>query len=163
MVRASSSRPRVVVRKYGNRRLYRTDESRYVTLEEIAQLVHQGTDFVVQDAKSGLDLTGVVLAQVILEEEKKGDGGVVPVPLLRELIRMGNGHLASFAQEHLPRLIHIHQEAVEATGDTLDMAVSGDVPPGEAALIVQLSSVRAQLNHILDALEVETVDVAKSA
>ncbi|MCB9729324.1 MAG: polyhydroxyalkanoate synthesis repressor PhaR [Deltaproteobacteria bacterium] len=145
----------VIVRKYGNRRLYRTDESRYVTLEELAELVRDDVPFEVHDAKSGDDLTGVVLAQVILEQEKAGEGGSLPVALLRQLIRMRDERLTDFIVNHLQRLTDIYMEAAEATSDTLDMAVHGAVHSGETAVIVQLASVRDQLSHILDQLELD--------
>lgn len=145
----------VIVRKYGNRRLYRTDESRYVTLEELADLVRDDVPFLVHDAKSGEDLTGVVLAQVILEQEKGGGGAALPVGLLRQLIRMRDERLTDFIVNHLQRLIEIYLEAADATTDTLDMAVQGSVASGEAAIIVQLAGVRDQLNQILDQLELD--------
>ncbi len=145
----------VIVRKYGNRRLYRTDESRYVTLEELAELVRDDVPFLVHDAKTGEDLTGVVLAQVILEQEKGGGGVPLPVDLLRQLIRMRDERLTDFIVNHLQRLIEIYLEAADATTDTLDMAVQGSVASGEAAIIVQLAGVRDQLNQILDQLELD--------
>jgi polyhydroxyalkanoate synthesis repressor PhaR len=75
----------VVVRKYENRRLYDTSSSRYVNLPEIAQLVRDGTEVQVVDAKSGEDITRVVLTQIIHEDarQKKGE---LPLPFLRELV-----------------------------------------------------------------------------
>ncbi|MGM0577002.1 MAG: polyhydroxyalkanoate synthesis regulator DNA-binding domain-containing protein [Myxococcota bacterium] len=145
----------VVVRKYGNRRLYRTDESRYVTLDELAKLVRDDVIFTVHDAKSGDDLTAVVLAQVILEEEKRSAGGALPVPLLRQLIRTRDERLSDFIIHHLPRLADIYLEATEATAESLDMAVAGGVHAGEAAVIAQLAAVKEQLTQLLDALELE--------
>ena len=75
----------VVVRKYENRRLYDTSSSRYVNLPEIAQMVREGTEVQVVDAKSGEDITRVILTQIIHEDarHKKGE---LPLPFLRELI-----------------------------------------------------------------------------
>ena len=75
----------VVVRKYENRRLYDTSSSRYVNLPEIAQLVREGAEVQVVDAKSGEDITRVILTQIIHEDarQKKGE---LPLPFLRELI-----------------------------------------------------------------------------
>lgn len=142
----------VVVRKYGNRRLYRTDISRYVTLEELADMVRDEVDFVVQDAKSGTDITGMVLAQTVLEGEKRGLG--LPVDLLRHIIRMrGDGQLAHFITDELPRLTELYLETQVAVSETLDAAVTDPMDPSEAALIAQLAAVREQLDHILDAVE----------
>jgi polyhydroxyalkanoate synthesis repressor PhaR len=84
----------MVVKKYGNRRLYDTEESRYVTLEEVAVRIDRGDDVHVVDAKTGHDLTQVTLAQIILES--RGAARLLPVPLLRQLIRMGDDALAEF-------------------------------------------------------------------
>ena len=75
----------VVVRKYENRRLYDTSSSRYVNLPEIAQMVREGTEVQVVDAKTGDDITRVILTQIIHEDarQKKGE---LPLPFLRELI-----------------------------------------------------------------------------
>lgn len=75
----------IVVRKYENRRLYDTSSSRYVNLPEIAQLVREGAEVQVVDAKSGEDITRVILTQIIHEDarQKKGE---LPLPFLRELI-----------------------------------------------------------------------------
>src|SRR5690348_216001 len=64
--------PPVVVKKYANRRLYNTESSSYITLDNLAEMVRQGRDFVVYDAKTGEDITRGVLTQIIVEEEGKG-------------------------------------------------------------------------------------------
>ncbi|MDC0748592.1 polyhydroxyalkanoate synthesis regulator DNA-binding domain-containing protein [Polyangium mundeleinium] len=84
----------MVVKKYGNRRLYDTEASRYVTLEEVEARVRRGDDVEVVDAKTGRDLTQATLAQIILES--RGAARLLPVPLLRQLIRMGDDALAEF-------------------------------------------------------------------
>ncbi len=61
----------VVVKKYANRRLYNTESSSYITLDNLAEMVRQGRDFVVYDAKTGEDITRGVLTQIIVEEEGK--------------------------------------------------------------------------------------------
>jgi len=75
----------VVIKKYGNRRLYDTSGSRYVNLEDIAALVRNGKDVQVLDAKTGEDLTRVILTQIILEESK-GDSAGLPLEMLRQLV-----------------------------------------------------------------------------
>jgi polyhydroxyalkanoate synthesis repressor PhaR len=77
-----------VIKKYANRRLYNTATSTYVTLEDLAQMVRAGTDFIVYDAKTGDDITRSVLTQIIFEEENKGGAQtMLPVNFLRQLIR----------------------------------------------------------------------------
>jgi len=75
----------VVVKKYANRRLYNTESSTYITLDSLAEMVREGRDFVVYDAKSGEDITRSVLTQIIVEEEGKGSA-MLPTGFLRQLI-----------------------------------------------------------------------------
>lgn len=75
----------VVIKKYANRRLYNTATSSYVTLEALCQMVKEGTDFTVYDAKTGDDITRSVLTQIIVEEEAKGTN-LLPIGFLRQLI-----------------------------------------------------------------------------
>lgn len=81
------SRNATVIKKYANRRLYNTATSTYVTLEDLARMVKEGSDFIVYDAKSGEDITRSVLTQIIFEEENKGDNNLLPINFLRQLIR----------------------------------------------------------------------------
>ncbi|GAB0112747.1 polyhydroxyalkanoate synthesis repressor PhaR [Acidisoma sp. C75] len=80
-----SGKPPVVVKKYANRRLYNTESSSYITLDNLATMVREGRDFVVYDAKSGEDITRGVLTQIIVEEESKGSA-LLPTAFLRQLI-----------------------------------------------------------------------------
>jgi len=84
-VDAAQQVPPVVIRKYANRRLYDTSSRKYVNLEEIAALVRHGTDVQVVDAKTGEDLTRVVLTQIIVEDAKAQPTGL-PVDILKQLI-----------------------------------------------------------------------------
>jgi polyhydroxyalkanoate synthesis repressor PhaR len=84
----SEKKEAVVVKKYANRRLYNTETSTYVTLEDLATMVRSDRDFVVYDAKTGDDLTHSVLTQIIVEQENRvGGQTLLPVPFLRQLIR----------------------------------------------------------------------------
>ena len=76
----------VVVKKYANRRLYNTATSSYVTLDDLAEMIKAGGDFVVYDAKTGEDLTRSVLTQIIVEQEQKGGQNLLPTSFLRQLI-----------------------------------------------------------------------------
>jgi polyhydroxyalkanoate synthesis repressor PhaR len=78
----------VVVKKYANRRLYNTETSTYVTLDDLAVMVKGERDFVVFDAKTGDDLTHSVLTQIIVDQESRmGTQTLLPIPFLRQLIR----------------------------------------------------------------------------
>ncbi len=82
-----------LIKRYGNRKLYDTLESRYITLEEIARLVRSGNDVKVIDNESGNDLTAITFAQIILEEEKRRSS-LLSLGLLRELVQHGEDTLA---------------------------------------------------------------------
>jgi len=97
-----NGKPPVVVKKYANRRLYNTESSSYVTLEDLAQMVRQRRDFVVYDAKSGDDITRSVLTQIIVEEESKGSH-LLPESFLRQLI----GFYGDSLQGVLPRYLEV--------------------------------------------------------
>jgi polyhydroxyalkanoate synthesis repressor PhaR len=85
---AADKKEPVVIKKYANRRLYNTDTSTYVTLDDLAAMVKSGRDFVVFDAKTGDDLTHSVLTQIIVEQESRmGTQTLLPIPFLRQLIR----------------------------------------------------------------------------
>ncbi len=90
----------VIIKKYANRRLYNTSKSCYVTLEHLAEMVREGEDFVVNDAKSGEDITRSVLAQIIFEEEAKGHN-MLPTNFLRQLIGLYGDSLQSFVPSYL--------------------------------------------------------------
>jgi polyhydroxyalkanoate synthesis repressor PhaR len=78
----------VVIKKYANRRLYNTETSAYVTLDDLAAMVRIERDFVVFDAKTGEDLTRAVLTQIIVDQESRpGSNAMLPIPFLRQLIR----------------------------------------------------------------------------
>ncbi len=82
-----SEKPPITIKKYANRRLYNTDTSTYVTLEDLAVMVKRGDDFLVFDAKTGDDITRSVLAQIIFEQEGKNGQSLLPTTFLRQLIR----------------------------------------------------------------------------
>ena len=93
--------PPVVVKKYANRRLYNTESSSYITLDNLADMVRQGRDFVVYDAKTGEDITRGVLTQIIVEEEGKTGRSLLPTAFLRQLI----GFYGDQMQSLVPRFL----------------------------------------------------------
>lgn len=84
---SDKKRDQVTIKKYANRRLYNTETSAYVTLEDLAEMVRSERDFVVFDAKTGEDLTHAVLTQIIVDEEGKDGQSLLPIGFLRQLIR----------------------------------------------------------------------------
>jgi polyhydroxyalkanoate synthesis repressor PhaR len=99
-----------IIKRYTNRKLYDTVESRYVTLDEIAEMIKQGAEVKIVDNRTKDDLTSVTLAQIIFEEEKKKNQ--MPLSVLREIIRRPGDALSGFIQKEVsPRVASIREEA----------------------------------------------------
>jgi polyhydroxyalkanoate synthesis repressor PhaR len=90
----------VIIKKYANRRLYNTDTSTYVTLEDLAEMVRGERDFVVYDAKTGEDLTHAVLTQIIVDQESRGTN-LLPIGFLRQLIRFYGDSMQKLVPSYL--------------------------------------------------------------
>ncbi len=91
-----------IIKRYANRKLYDTERSSYVTLEDIAVMIKAGEEVQVVDNKSGEDLTSVTLAQIIFEAEKKKTA--MPLNLLRTLIRDGGDAIGDFARGQVEKV-----------------------------------------------------------
>jgi polyhydroxyalkanoate synthesis repressor PhaR len=98
----------IVVKKYSNRRLYDTEDSRYITLDELAEKIRRGTDVQVVDAKTGSDLTQATLTQLILEGPA---ARLLPVSLLHQLIRMQDDALAEFFSKYVTAALELYLAA----------------------------------------------------
>lgn len=90
----------IIIKKYANRRLYNTDTSSYITLDDLAGMVRENIDFQVIDAKSGDDITHTILTQIIVEEESHGTQ-LLPVSFLRDLISMYGNSMQSMMPSYL--------------------------------------------------------------
>ena len=106
------SEPRVI-KKYENRRLYDTEESRYVNLEEVAGLIRGGAKIQVVDAKSGEDLTRHVLTQIIVEGSRSDDGGL-PLDFLRDLIKSQDEAQKDFLRWYLGTAAEAYKRVQES-------------------------------------------------
>jgi len=95
---------KLVYRKYGNRRLYDTEQSCYATLDDIAQVIRQGRLVQIVDAKTKEDVTAFILTQIILEASRKKNF-LLPVPLLHLIIQYGGNMLNEFFQKYLEQII----------------------------------------------------------
>lgn len=107
-----AARTPVVVKKYANRRLYNTESSSYITLENLAEMIRKGRDFVVFDAKTGEDITRQVLTQIIVEEEGKG-AAMLPISFLRQLIGFYGEDMQGLVPHYLEQAMNAfsHQQA----------------------------------------------------
>ncbi|MEZ4404408.1 MAG: polyhydroxyalkanoate synthesis regulator DNA-binding domain-containing protein [Kofleriaceae bacterium] len=99
----------VLIKKYGNRRLYDTGESRYITQDELAQAIKRGTDVRVVDAKTGDDLTQATLAQLVLENAHAARA--LPVALLTQLIRLDDDALVEFFGRYVTSALELYLAA----------------------------------------------------
>lgn len=120
-----SNGDRIVIKKYANRRLYDTSASAYVTLEHLSELTRQGKEFIVQDAKSGEDLTRAVLAQIIFEQENKKEG-VLPVSFLRQLIQFYGDNFQAMLPAYLEMSMKTFNQQQEKWRDYMSTTVGED-------------------------------------
>src|SRR5271155_3271661 len=121
--KAKSEGP-VVIKKYANRRLYNTQTSSYVTLDHLALMVKEGTEFEVQDARTGDDITRSVLTQIIFEEEAKGQN-LLPIKFLRQLIRFYGDSLQTFVPGYLDMSMESFTKNQGAMRDRIAEALGG--------------------------------------
>jgi polyhydroxyalkanoate synthesis repressor PhaR len=117
-----------VIKRYANRKLYDTEESRYVTLEEIGQMIREGVELKILDNRSKGDMTSVTLAQIIFEQEKKKSH--MPLGVLRDIIRSGGETLSEFIQNELTPRVTSLREGAEAGLKLLRRDGVGPPAPG---------------------------------
>lgn len=119
---------KVLLKKYTNRRLYNTDNSEYVTLQEVAELIRQGSDVEVIDAKSKEDVTALILTQIVLEEAKQNNC-LLPIPLLHTIIKYGDNLLIEFFESYLQKSIKSFIEYKALTAAQYDkwLELAGDM------------------------------------
>src|SRR5882672_8495034 len=126
-----------VIKRYTNRKLYDTVESRYVTLDEIAQMIKGGAEVKIIDNRTKEDLTSVTLAQIIFEEEKKRSQ--MPLGVLREIIRHGGEAVAGFYAEKAGTIagklgeLRSKTESIREDIEQRVKGVAGIFRPGEGA------------------------------
>lgn len=99
----------VLIKKYGNRRLYDTGDSRYITLEELAARIRAGNDVRIVDAQSGEDLTQATLVQLVLETGNAAK--FLPVQLLTQMIRLSDDSLAEFFSRYVTSALDMYLQA----------------------------------------------------
>lgn len=122
-----SGQPPVVVKKYANRRLYNTESSSYVTLEDLAVMVRHGRHFVVYDAKSGEDITRGVLTQIIVEEESKGRN-LLPTSFLRQIIGFYGDSMQSLVPRYLESVMGAFSRQHDQVRRTVEQTMGGFIP-----------------------------------
>jgi polyhydroxyalkanoate synthesis repressor PhaR len=114
------------IKKYPNRRLYDTEESRYITLEELATSIRGGIDVAIHDASTGADLTAATLTQVLLES--RGGAKLLPVPFLLQLVRMQDDALAEFMSKYMSLSMDIYLQAKQGASALGAISPLANVP-----------------------------------
>ncbi len=122
----------IVIKKYANRRLYDTGRSSYVTLDDLCQMVKEGYDFVVYDAKSGEDLTRSVLTQIILEQEGKGEDQLLPTNFLRQLIGFYGNNMGPLVPNYLEQTFSAFTQNQDQFKEQLNKSFAGGMFPTNA-------------------------------
>jgi polyhydroxyalkanoate synthesis repressor PhaR len=120
--------PEVIIKKYGNRRLYDTAGSRYVNLDDLATLVRAGKDVRVLDAKTGRDLTRVTLTQIITEDARDKPTGL-PLELLRQLIIASDEVRQEFLMWYLRSAFDTYQKVQDTVQNRLSEVQSAILSP----------------------------------
>jgi polyhydroxyalkanoate synthesis repressor PhaR len=143
----STKKPQVepiVIKKYANRRLYNTDTSSYVTLDDLCDMVKEGSDFIVYDAKSGEDLTRSVLTQIIFEQEGKGGNNLLPINFLRNLIGFYDNSLKDFVPHYLESSMQTFMKNQEKMRESLGLGALGSVGNPLSGFTQQLEEIGKQ-------------------
>ncbi|GAA4721567.1 polyhydroxyalkanoate synthesis repressor PhaR [Sphingomonas lutea] len=118
----AKSSSKVTIKKYANRRLYDTESSAYITLDRLAQMVREGREFEVVDAKSGEDITRQVLTQIIVDEEARG-ATMLPLSFLKQLIGLYGNSMQTF----VPSYLEAAMDAFKANQSAAHNAFGGNV------------------------------------
>ena len=158
---------RVVIKKYENRRLYDTAASRYVNLEDVARMVRDGVDVEVVDARTGDDLTRVILTQVIMEDAKGHESGL-PLELLRRMIVASDRATHEFLTWYLTTVTDMYQKAQSALHknplEVVRNLFGTQTPaPPDAAMAGEIQALRQRVEELENLLRVEASQKRKPA
>ncbi|HET7576042.1 MAG TPA: polyhydroxyalkanoate synthesis repressor PhaR [Sphingomicrobium sp.] len=129
----AKSTGKVTIKKYANRRLYDTESSTYITLDRLAQMVREGREFEVVDAKSGEDITRQVLTQIIVEEESRGST-MLPINFLKQLIGLYGNSMQNFVPQYLEAAMDAFQRNQSAVKDAFGSNMFADLAKRNMAM-----------------------------
>jgi len=118
----------IIVKKYANRRLYDTGRSSYVTLDDLCEMIREGQEFVVQDAKTAEDLTQTVLTQIIVEQEAKGEA-MLPPNFLRQLIQFYGDNVQEYIPNYLDQSMQNFARHQEELRESIDKSLESTITP----------------------------------
>lgn len=131
---------KVTIKKYANRRLYDTESSSYITLDRLAELVREGREFEVIDAKSGDDITRTVLTQIIVDEEARGST-MLPVNFLKQLIGLYGNSMQGVVPQYLEAAMDAFKRNQQAIGDAFGGNAFADIAKRNMAMFEDASRV----------------------
>ena len=129
----AKSSGKVTIKKYANRRLYDTESSAYITLDRLAQMVREGREFEVVDAKTGDDITRQVLTQIIVDEEARGTT-MLPINFLKQLIGLYGNSMQNFVPQYLEAAMDAFQRNQSAVKDAFGANVFADLAKRNMAM-----------------------------
>lgn len=152
-----------VIKKYGNRRLYDSTHSRYINLDEVAQLVRDGGEVQVVDAVTGEDLTRSVLTQIVVEQAK-GNDSAFPLDVLRQMIAASGRVTNDATLKYVKAVFDIYQSAYRAVSPVVPPDVVAPAPPFVAPSPAGPRAAAPQHDPDVDALKkrIEELEVAVS-
>ena len=130
----AKSTGKVAIKKYAKRRLYDTESSAYITLDRLAQMVREGREFEVVDAKTGEDITRQVLTQIIVDEEARGGTTMLPVNFLKQLIGLYGNSMQNFVPQYLEAAMDAFQRNQSAVRDALGGNMLADIAKRNMAM-----------------------------
>ena len=130
----AKSSGKVTIKKYANRRLYDTESSAYITLDRLAEMVREGREFEVVDAKSGEDITRQVLTQIIVDEESRGGTTMLPLNFLKQLIGLYGNSMQTFVPQYLEAAMDSFQRNQSAVRDAFSGNVFADIAKRNMAM-----------------------------
>jgi polyhydroxyalkanoate synthesis repressor PhaR len=119
-----SKNDKVVIKKYANRRLYNTETSAYIVLSDVVDLINEGTEFVIEDAKTGEDITRSILNQIIFEQETQPNTFLFPLEFQKQLIRLYNDTYGNMVPDFLTQSIKFFTAERGAWQDNLTNIVA---------------------------------------
>lgn len=126
-----------IIKKYQNRKLYDTQDSCYVTLDGIAKMIRDGEDIIVIDNNSKADVTALILTQVLYEQEKTNQS-VLPVSVLKNIVKSGSNNLFEFLQRYILGAIDAQLKTQEEIKTYIDrMVQKGELTKNESEVLVQ--------------------------
>jgi len=158
----TKSTGKVTIKKYANRRLYDTESSTYITLDRLAQMVREGREFEVIDAKSGDDITRQVLTQIIVDEEARGST-MLPINFLKQLIGLYGNSMQSFVPQYLEAAMDSFQRNQNAVRDAFTGNVFADLTKRNMAMFEDASRAFSAKSKPEEKRSASEVDELRSA